>query len=303
MLAAHDGRAMTSITARRPLHQRILSAAWAAILGIFIALFGQGVWSALIAANLATTPAIPWAVGVMAVVLWLIWQYLNGRFGPQRTSESRQLRLRANALPANVFAWAALAGALSIVSLAGWWMLISRLLHLSGSVLPDTSKYPWLMTVLAVAMGTLVSPVLEQAGLWGYCQAMLEREFSGPAAIITTAMLFALLPHPPMHVPLWPKLILFFFIGLSFGVMAYLTKSILPGLLVHIFGLLAFFTLVFRNQSGQPSTDAWVWIHAVQMIVCAALSIASFAHLRRLTEPTRASSPFANAEQRRHPVG
>ena len=26
--------------------------AWAAILGIFIALFGQGVWSALIAANL-----------------------------------------------------------------------------------------------------------------------------------------------------------------------------------------------------------------------------------------------------------
>lgn len=63
---------MTSITATRTLHERILSAAWAAILGIFIALFGQGVWSALIAANLATTPAIPWAVGVMAVALWLI---------------------------------------------------------------------------------------------------------------------------------------------------------------------------------------------------------------------------------------
>jgi hypothetical protein len=153
---------MTSITARRPLHVRILSAVWAAILGIFIALFGQGVWSALIAANLATTPAIPWSVCVMAVVLWLIWKYLNGRLGPQRTSESRRLRLRANPLPANVFAWAVLAGALSIVALAGWWLLISRLLHISGIVLPDLSKYPWLTIVLAVGMGSLVSPILEQ---------------------------------------------------------------------------------------------------------------------------------------------
>jgi membrane protease YdiL (CAAX protease family) len=290
---------MTSITATRTPHGRILSAAWAAILGIFIALFGQGVWSALIAANLATTPAIPWAVGVMAVALWLIWQYLNGRFGPQRTSESRRLRLRANALPANVFAWALLAGALSIVALAGWWMLISRLLHISGSVLPDMSKYPRLTIVPSVAMGTLISPILEQAGLWGYCQSILEGEFSGPAAIVSTAILFALLPHPPIHVVLWPKLILYFCTGVTFGVMAYLTKSILPGLLVHIFGLLAFFTLVFQNQSAQSGADAWMWIHAVQTMVFAALSIAALARLRRLTEPMQRLPTFTNAEQRR----
>jgi membrane protease YdiL (CAAX protease family) len=73
----------------------------------------------------------------------------------------------------------------------------------SGSVLPDMSKYPWLTTTLAVVMGSLVSPILEQAGFWRYCQSMLERTFSGPAAIVMTAILFALLPHPPIHVVLW----------------------------------------------------------------------------------------------------
>lgn len=280
---------MSGITTNRPWYGRILSAGWAAILGIFIALFGQGVWTALIVINLKTTPAIPWAVAVMGVVLWIIFQYLGGRRRPQSTSDERRLRLRAKPLPGDVFAWALLAGGLSIVALAGWWLLISAIMKISGSVLPDMSKYPWLTTVLAVAMGSLISPILEQAGLWGYCQSMLERDFSGTTAIVVTAILFALLPHPPMHVELWPKLVLFFFAGLTFGVMAFLTKSILPGLAVHTLGLLAFFTLVFRaGVVRQSNSDAWLWIHATQIIVFGVLSIAAFARLRRLTEPSRA---------------
>jgi hypothetical protein len=50
---------------------------------------------------------------------------------------------------------------------AGWWMLVSRYENVSGSVLPDLSQYPWLTTTLAVVMGSIVSPILEQAGFWG----------------------------------------------------------------------------------------------------------------------------------------
>ena len=89
----------------------------------------------------------------------------------------RRSRLRANPLPVNIFAWAVIAGALSIVAQAGWWMLVSRFENVSGSVLPDLSQYPWLTTTLAVVMGSIVSPILEQAGFWGYCQSMLERKF------------------------------------------------------------------------------------------------------------------------------
>jgi membrane protease YdiL (CAAX protease family) len=271
------------MTTTRPPRSRILTAIWAAILGIFIALFGQGVWSALLVVNLKTTPAIPWAVAVMAVGLWIIWQYLGGRWAPRSTSEARRLRLRANALPGDVFAWAILAGGLSIVALAGWWLLVSRFVAISGSALPDMSKYPWLTTMLAVVMGSLVSPILEQAGLWGYCQSMLERTLSGPTAIVMTAILFALLPHPPMHVVIWPKLIFFFLTGLTFSVMAYLTRSILPGMVVHILGLLVFFTVVFRADAAPSNADAWLWIHATQLVVFGALSIAAFMRLSRLT--------------------
>ncbi len=275
------------MTTTQPPRSRILTAIWAAILGIFIALFGQGVWSALLVVNLKTTPAIPWAVAVMAVGLWIMWQYLGGRWAPRSTSEARRLRLRANALPGDVFAWAILAGGLSIVALAGWWLLVSRFVAISGSALPDLSKYPWLTTMLAVVMGSLVSPILEQAGLWGYCQSMLERTFSGPTAIVMTAILFALLPHPPMHVVIWPKLIFFFLTGLTFSVMAYLTKSILPGIVVHILGLLVFFTVVFRADAARSSADAWLWIHATQLVVFGALSIATFMRLSRLTAQVR----------------
>src|SRR5271169_4136721 len=61
------------------------------------------------------------------------------------------------------------------------------------------SSYPRLTTALMIAMGSLLGPLLEQAGFWGYCQAMLEQEFPGPAAIVMSSVLFAALPHPPMH--------------------------------------------------------------------------------------------------------
>jgi membrane protease YdiL (CAAX protease family) len=278
---------MNRMATTRTWYGRVMTAASAMIVGIFVALFGQGIWSALIATNLSTTPAIPWAVPVMALVLWIFWQYLGGRWQPRSTSDERRLRLRANAIPANVFAWAVISGALSVIALAGWWAVISHVERISGSLLPDMSKYPTLTVALVVAMGSLVSPIFEQAGFWGYCQVKLEREFSGPTAILMTALLFGLLPHPPMHVLVWPKLILFFFAGLTFSTMAYLTKSILPGLTVHIFSLLAFFTLVFRTQP-QTISGTWLWIHAAQMAGCAVLGVAAFIRLHRLTEPTRA---------------
>ena len=247
----------------------------------------QGVWSALIAANLATTPAIPWAVPVMIAVLWACWQYLDGQGWPRSTAIERRSHLRANQMPAAVFAWAVTAGVTSIVALAGWWKLIAQVEHISGGLLPDVSKYPALTVALLVAMGSIVSPFFEQAGFWGYCQTKLEREFSAPTAILITALLFGLLPHPPTHVLLWPKLILFFLAGLTFSLMAYLTRSILPGLAVHVFSLLAFFTVVFRADTGQVRSNALLWIHGSQMIIFAILSIAAFLRVRRLTEPAR----------------
>ena len=98
-------------------------------------------------------------------------------------------------------------------------------------------------------MGMLISPLCEQAGIWGYLQAGLERHVSGTTAVIVTALVFALLPHPPAGMELVPRVLFFFLVGLIFSTMAYLTNSILPGLPVHALGLLVFFVLVWPDDT------------------------------------------------------
>lgn len=277
----------------RSLARAIATVVYAAILAVVIALFGQGIWSALIVANLRTTPAVPWAIAVMAPIIWVMWRYLGGKWAPRTNSDARRRLLRANAVSLQEFAWALLAGALSIVALSGYWIVMSQIVRLPANVLPDMSKYPWLTTTLLIAMGSILGPLLEQAGFWGYCQVMLEREF-GAGAIVVTAVLFALLPHSPAHAVLWPKLVFYFLTGATFGVMAYLVNSILPGIVVHIVGDLTFFTMVWphdtsRRLIGEGGADASFWIHGAQAIVFTALAIVAFGRLARIARGTRAS--------------
>jgi len=159
----------------RWLGRKIGIVLWAAILGFAIALIPQGLWSALVVANLRTGTAIPWAVPLMAILLWLMLLYLSGRWAPRRTSDTRRNSLRLRRISMRAFTWAVVAGALSIVALDGLWIVMARMVRMPGSVLPDMSNYPRLTVVAMVTMGVLVSPICEQAGIWGYCQTRLER--------------------------------------------------------------------------------------------------------------------------------
>lgn len=78
----------------RWLARKIGIVLWAAFLGFGIALIPQGLWSALVVANLRTSATIPWAVPLMAILLWLMLLYLGGRWAPRRTSEARRNSLR-----------------------------------------------------------------------------------------------------------------------------------------------------------------------------------------------------------------
>jgi len=100
------------------------------IVAFFIALFLQAVWSALIAINFATSPEIPWSVPVILLLVWLAWQYLGGKWVPRNTAGARRRCLRARAMPARVFVWALLAGALSIIALAGCWIVMTRFVRM-----------------------------------------------------------------------------------------------------------------------------------------------------------------------------
>ena len=75
--------------------KRLLSILWAGVLAWLILMVGQPMWVALALTNLKVSPKIPWSAAVMALVLWLMWQYLGGRWWPRSTAETRRHNLRA----------------------------------------------------------------------------------------------------------------------------------------------------------------------------------------------------------------
>src|SRR5262245_38472335 len=154
------------------LSGRILSVARAAILAFLILVVNSAIWGALLLSNLSTTPAIPWAVPIMALFLWLMWQYLDGRWRPRSTSEMRHRLLRAKLVSGRVFAWTLLTGVLSIVALTGYWIVMFKLFKMSGNVLPDLSKSPPLTAALVLVMASLVAPLSEEAAFRGYAQSI-----------------------------------------------------------------------------------------------------------------------------------
>jgi membrane protease YdiL (CAAX protease family) len=266
-----------------------MSVIWFVLLASLIAAFGTGVWTALIGSNLATSPAIPWAVVAMALVLWLMWQYLGGRGWPRSTSEARRSYLRANPVSREVFTWALLAGVLSLVALAGYWIVLVELAGVGGNpTIPDYSKYPPLTVVLGLLMGSLVSPLTEEAAFRGYGQVILERVFPAGAAIVISAVLFALW-HGPTQGFFWTKLLFYFVVGVDFGTIAYLTQSTLPAIPVHILGDMTFFFLIWPYDAARPlvwksGADVWFWVFAAQAVIFTALALLAFRQLAKVIE-------------------
>lgn len=277
----------------RSLYGRFSAVVVAAVLPLVITALAGGIWGALISFNLKTDPGIPWAVPAMAFILWLMWQYLGGRWWPQSNSQMRQTYLRANWVPFPVFAWAFLAGVLSIVALAGLWIVLFQLVKMTPNALPSATGFPLLTIVLALIMASLVAPFSEEAAFRGYSQVILEREFSVPIAVVVSSVFFAL-AHLT-HGLFWPKLLIYFLVGVTFAVTAALTKSTLPAIPVHFLGDMAFFIFVWPHDAARrvvldAGADTAFWIHLAQFIICTPLAILTFRRLAEATEEACASN-------------
>jgi membrane protease YdiL (CAAX protease family) len=267
---------------QRSFATRALSTIGFGFLAFAVTILAGGIWSALLIANLRSSPAVPWSVPVMALLLWLIWGYLGGKGWPRSTSDARRHHLRANRRSPRIYLWSFVAGVLTVVALAGFWIVLFQLVKMPPNALPDTSSYPRLTVVLMILMGSLVAPFMEETGFRGYFQVALEREFRGWIAVAVSALLFAFAHFA--HGILWPKLLVYFLAGIAFGATAYLTNSTLPAILPHIVGDLTFFTLVWPNDAArrlvlESGADTWFWIHLVQAILFTVLAVWAFRRL------------------------
>jgi len=222
----------------------------AILLGVLVASIGTLAWDVLVTVNLKVGAGVPWSVAAMAGVLVLYWRYLAGAGWPARTRDLRVRRLRAANVDGATWRLALAAGAASALGLAALWTLLSRATAFEPNALPDLSRAPASFTVPLLVMGALVAPVCEEAGYRGYLQGALEERYAPARAIAVSSLVFA--AAHLTHGLVWEKQLVYLLGGVVWGTTAWLTRSILPGIVGHAVTDVVFFTLVWPDDGTRP---------------------------------------------------
>jgi membrane protease YdiL (CAAX protease family) len=264
----------------------VLECVWTGLFAVVFTGLISGIWAAFLITNLKLTPAVPWAVIPMGLVLWAAWSFLGGRWGFARSKPARGAYLRSGPLPRATMLWAIAAGLLGIVALAGFWIVLHALVRTPSNPLANFSQYPLFTVVTALAMAAISGGVSEEAGFRGYFQGTLEKHGLGWGAVVIAALVMS-----PVHAQtqgfVWPNMLFYLLVDVMLGALAYLTKSIRPGVVVHAIGLFVFFALIWPHDAARPmfaavGDHAWFWIHLAQTALFALASLAAFVQLARL---------------------
>ncbi len=209
--------------------------------GLAIVAVGVAPWSALAAANLRVASSFPWAAIVGLIYLTLLWNWLGGRGWPRSSGEDRRRYLRAHGVRGRMLAWSAISGtlfaaALVAMTVTGWMLAAVPASRLDEFATLRT--YPWWTTTPLLLTSSLVAGVVEEAAFRGYMQVPLERRHGPVVAILVVAAVFALIHFPsPVALPA-------FVLGSAgWGVLAFLSGSILPGVVLH----------------GLVNASVWIW--------------------------------------------
>lgn len=203
-----------------------------------VAVAGIGPWMVMAPLNAEIRPDLPWAAAGAALGLVLVLAWLGG-FGPPRGSrETRRRLLRLwppspEAGPARgPSAWVCI-GLLAILYLL--WIAAGRM---QGP--PDLSPYPTTAYRFSLLiMGAVVSGVAEEAAFRGYLQRRLE-PWGASRAIMITSIVFVLfhgVHGPATLLLLGPGL---FAASWLYGWLAVRTGTIVPGMILHALGDLAY---------------------------------------------------------------
>ncbi len=275
----------------------------AVLTGVAVAAAGTVPWAMLVSVNTRRGSALPWAVPIMAVYLWLYWRYLVRGWGwPRSTAEMRRRESRANHLPDNVWGLALLAGMLGLGSIVLFQGVLNRFVALPQQRDLDVSQYPILTVLLWVVMSALVAGVVEETSFRGYLQRPIERRHGPIVAILVTGGLFgfAHFSHPEVGLVLLP-----FYVAVAavYGALAYFTDSTLPSMVLHAGGnLFGAFDLFTRGRSEwqlsaepkpliwQTGPDAAFWANLAALLIVAALAVWAYAVLAGTARAGRATT-------------
>jgi membrane protease YdiL (CAAX protease family) len=217
------------------LWRRLPDTLRALVSGFVILIVGGGVSGALMLANLSTTPAVPWFLPATIAWLLLLWRYVNGAAWPASTSDLRRAALRAGTLSAWQWVWSMIAGSLAVAAVMGLAFVIYRHAELPEAAYQaefDVASYPWWTIASIFAALALTAGVVEEAAFRGYMLSGIQRRHGWiiGIAIVTLVFYVAHLSHAYATLIFVPFFLLH---GLVFGLLVWITRSIVPGVVLH----------------------------------------------------------------------
>ena len=270
----------------------------ASITGVIIAAAGTLPWAWLVRSNIDHLPSLPWSVIPASVYLWFFWKYVKGAGWPRSTSETRRKILRANPLSSDVWGAAIIAGVLGLITLVLFSALVNRMVKLPQQDISELAHVPFTSLFFIILMSAAVAGVVEESAFRGYMQKAIEQRHGPVFAILVTGVVFGVMhfSHPETTLALMP---FYFFVATIYGMLAYLTNSILPGIILHAAGnVFGGLDLLLRGQSewqasptpqsliGETGADTSFWILCAGLIVTGAITIWAYITLAKTVRST-----------------
>ncbi len=265
----------------------------ALVVSFAVTAVGQGVWSAMAIANIKLTPTIPWSALAMPVILAGLALFLAGRGWPRWGAEARRALVPLAPVSARAWIWSLAAGVVGVVALAGLWTVLGALVRVPPNALPDIRGLPLWTAIPMLLVAIAAAPLTEEIAFRGYAMGLLRRQFGPISAIALSSLMFTAAHYTQGPYP--TKLLVYLLIGLGLAATVWRTGSLLPAMVVHAFGDLVFFTLVWPHDIGrrlvsEGGADAGFYAAVALTVVCSVLWYAAFRRLLQATAPAMSSN-------------
>jgi membrane protease YdiL (CAAX protease family) len=254
----------------------------------------------LLSANPQWHPAVPWSVPLVILWLWIFWQYVSGRWWPSSTAQSRAESLAALPLSPLVWRWALVAGGLGMLSVVALHGVLSPVTPPTYEVFYKIFlRMPFLTLLLVVITVSAVAGIVEEAAFRGYVQGAIERRHGPFVAIGVTTFVFVLAHFGGTQAMSGPRTLFIAVVSVMYGVLRHLTRSILPGIILHtvgdafsllllwvywVLGAIGRGPIGFAKASKMPA----FWLNVVELLVFTAASVWAFRKLTKIAESRRA---------------
>ena len=288
---------------QKPLHRINVASLWrripvilrAIFVGILLAAVGAIPWAILVSVNTKYFPAVPWAVVPAGLWLWLFWRFASGR-RPRSCAEARRKLGRANFPSADVWSIALIAGVLGLATAVLLQRIMVRLVTLPQQEELDISRFKLLTLLGWVVTGALVAGVVEETAFRGYIQKPIEQRHGPVIAILVTGSLFgfAHFTHPEVGLVLLPY---YLSIATVYGMLAYLSDSVFPSMVLHSAGNMLGAVALFPNRRSewqassapqrliwQTGGDASFLINICAFTLTGALAVFAYIALAKVAE-------------------